>query len=151
MENLTEQKCIVPDWQEMRDGAKYVSPDDCRCQKCYKLHGELMYEIGLGSAFQSVLNYETDWSVRMNGKRWNLDTVVIESDGPITLIIEGIDIDTSAEWRISTKAKNGTVGELWKVIERAYKRAKKQHNDWHRYIEQFDPVGIDTYEVFMGS
>ena len=87
----------------------------------------------------------------MNGKPWNLSTEIIESEGPITLIISGISLETSAEWRISTKAKNGTVGELWKALERAYKRAQKQHKDWHIYIENFYCVGVDTYEVFMGS
>ena len=151
MENLADRKCVATNWQQEFEGAKHVSPDDCQCPKCYKLHGEMMYEIGLASAFQSVLNYQTNWSVRMNGKPWNLGTEVIESEGPIKLIISGISIETSAKWRISTKAKNGTVGELWKALERAYKKAQKQHNDWHIYIERFYPVGVDTYEVFMGS
>ena len=151
MKTITERKCIATNWQQEYEGAEHVSPDDCQCPKCYKLHGEMMYGIGLASAFQSALNYETDWSIRMDGKRWNLETKVIDSDEPLTLLSSGYNSEDFSDWMMKTTAKNGTVGELWKACEKAYKKAHKKHGDWHRYIEKFNCVGPNTYEIFFGS
>ena len=151
METITERKCIATSWQECSDGAEYISRDKCQCPQCYKLHGETMYQIGLTSAFQSSLNYETNWSVRMNSQGWNLETKVIDSDEPLTLLSSGYNSEDFSDWMMKTTAKNGTVGELWKACEKAYKKAHKKHGDWHRYIEQFNCVGPNTYEIFFGS
>tara|TARA_X000000950_G_C13684836_1_gene565481 strand:+ start:158 stop:610 length:453 start_codon:yes stop_codon:yes gene_type:complete len=150
MENLTDRKCVATSWQQEFEGAKHVSTDDCQCPKCYELNGEMMFQIGLACAFQSALNYETTWSVDMDGKRWNLDTKVIDSDEPLTLLSSGWTEDFS-DWKMKITARNGTVGELWKACEKAYKKAHKKYGDWHRYIEQFDNVGPNIYEIGFGS
>ena len=151
METIARQECIATNWQQCNDGAKYISREKCGCQKCFKEHGETMLEIGIAFGLQNALKYETLWSVEMDCKRWTLDTVLIDTDEPLTLISKGFNAEDFSDWMIKTTAKNGTVGELWKAAERAFKKANKNHGDWHRYIEDFDPIGVDTYEIFFGS
>ena len=110
-----------------------------------------MLEIGTAFGIQDALKYETLWSVKMDCKRWNLDTVLIDTDEPLTLISKGFNAEDFSDWTIKTTAKNGTVGELWKAAESAYKKANKEFNDWHCFVESFHPIGVNTYEIFFGS
>ena len=148
---MTDPTCIATDLEQLSEGAQYVSPDDCRCPKCYKLHGDLMYEIGQANAFQSVLNYETNWSVKMDGKRWDLNTKIIDTDEPLKLALSGLRMDCDQRWVVKVTAKNGTVRELWTAVEKAYKTANKKHGDWHIFIEKFIEIDTGLYAVFMGS
>ena len=47
-------------------------------QEEYDKHGNILYEIGKASAFQSVLKTEVQWSVKMFDKNWDLDTGILK-------------------------------------------------------------------------
>tara|TARA_Y100001938_G_C7725162_1_gene251893 strand:+ start:61 stop:459 length:399 start_codon:yes stop_codon:yes gene_type:complete len=111
-------------------------------QKQYDEHGNILYEIGKCSAFQFVLKTQVVWSVKMADEKWNLDTVII-GDGSLKNIsfINSVltdEKDADGDYipqNVITKAKDGTVKEVWLAADRAYKKAKKLYGDWHYFLE----------------
>ena len=110
----------------------------------YENHGNIMYEIGKQSAFQSILKTEVVWSVHLSDKfdNWDLDTVIL-GDGnlkDITFVNKILtdDLDEKGDFVpqiITSKAKNATVKEIWLAAERTYKIAKEEYEDWHKFLE----------------
>jgi len=111
-------------------------------KKEYDGHGNSMYEIGKESAFQSVLKTQVHWSVRMTDDNWDLDTVII-GDGSLknipfinTVLTDDKDSDGNyIRKNVITKAKDGTVKEVWLAADRAYKKARRLYGDWHYFLE----------------
>tara|TARA_R100001594_G_scaffold29750_1_gene55426 strand:+ start:5028 stop:5534 length:507 start_codon:yes stop_codon:yes gene_type:complete len=111
-------------------------------EKEYKRHGDSLYEIGKASAFQSVLKTQVHWSVRMTDDNWDLDTVII-GDGSLknipfinTVLTDDKDSDGNyIRKNVITKAKDGTVKEVWLAADRAYKKARRLYGDWHYFLE----------------
>jgi len=94
------------------------------------------------------LGYAVTWSVDMKAfPDWTLETMIIPTDSPITLISSGIG------WELQVTAKNGTVGELWKAADEAYKKASELYGDWHYFIEKFhpDPTEVNVFHMWFGS
>ena len=110
----------------------------------YENHGNIMYDIGKQSAFQSIMKTEVIWSVNLSEKfkHWDLDTVIL-GDGnlkDITFVNKILtdDLDEKGDFIpqiITSKAKNATVKEIWLAAERTYKIAKEEYEDWHKYLE----------------
>ena len=104
----------------------------------YDKHGNIMYDIGLSHAFKTVLKTDVSWSVQMPKglERWDLDTVII-GDGSLKNIpfVNNILTMNHGQQNIVTRAKNGTVKEVWLAADRAFKKAKKLYGDWHCYLE----------------
>ena len=111
-------------------------------EKEYKRHGDSLYEIGKASAFQSVLKTQVHWSVKMINDNWDLDTVII-GDGslkniPFIKTVLTDDKDSNDHYirkNVISKAKDGTVKEVWLAADRAYKKANKLYGDWHYFLE----------------
>ena len=122
----------------------------------YDKHGNILYEIGKSSAFQSVLKTEVNWSVEMTNDNWNLDTIII-GDGTLKNIpfIKPVYTQLSnGEYGwigVRDIAKNGTVKEVWLASDRAYKKAKKQYGDWHYFLEHVELDKDGTISSFYGS
>jgi len=110
----------------------------------YENHGNIMYEIGKQSAFQSIMKTEVIWSVHLSDKfdNWDLDTVIL-GDGNLKDIVFINKILTNEKDKkgdfvpqiITSKAKDATVKELWLAAERTYKIAKEEYEDWHKFLE----------------
>ena len=108
----------------------------------YKRHGDSLYEIGKASAFQSVLKTQVHWSVKMTDDNWDLDTVII-GDGSLKNIpfINTVltDVDSveghCIRKNVITKAKDGTVREVWLAADRAFRKARRLYGDWHYFLE----------------
>tara|TARA_B100000287_G_scaffold431693_1_gene489446 strand:+ start:734 stop:1180 length:447 start_codon:yes stop_codon:yes gene_type:complete len=108
----------------------------------YKRHGDSLYEIGKASAFQSVLKAQVHWSVRMTDDNWDLDTVII-GDGslkniPFIKTVLTDDEDSNGHYirrNVITKAKDGTVREVWLAADRAFRKARRLYGDWHYFLE----------------
>jgi len=110
----------------------------------YENHGNIMYEIGKQSAFQSIMKTEVIWSVHLSDKfnNWDLDTVIL-GDGNLKDIVFINKILTNEKDKkgnfvpqiITSKAKDATVRELWLAAERTYKIAKEEYEDWHKFLE----------------
>ena len=110
----------------------------------YENHGNIMYEIGKQSAFQSIMKTEVIWSVNLSDKfkHWDLDTVIL-GDGNLKDIVFINKILTNEKDKkgnfipqiITSKAKDATVRELWLAAERTYKIAKEEYEDWHKFLE----------------
>ena len=102
----------------------------------YDKHGNMMYDIGLSHAFKTVLKTDVSWSVQMPLPNWDLDTVII-GDGSLKNIpfVNNILTMNHGQQNIITRAKNGTVKEVWLAADRAYKKAKKLYGDWHHFLE----------------
>ena len=108
----------------------------------YNRHGNSMYEIGKESAFQSVLKTQVMWSVKMTDDNWDLDTVII-GDGSLKNIpfIKTVLTDFDSveghciRKNVITKAKDGTVREVWLAADRAFRKARRLYGDWHYFIE----------------
>ena len=111
-------------------------------EKEYKRHGDSLYEIGKASAFQSVLKTQVHWSVKMINDNWDLDTVII-GDGSLKNIpfIKSFlifDKDENGDFirkHVITKAKDGTVREVWLAADRAFRKARRLYGDWHYFLE----------------
>lgn len=111
-------------------------------EKEYKRHGDSLYKIGKASAFQSVLKTQVHWSVEMTDDSWDLDTVII-GDGSLknipfinTVLTDDKDSDGNyIRKNVITKAKDGTVKEVWLAADRAYKKARRLYGDWHYFLE----------------
>ena len=111
-------------------------------EKEYKRHGDSLYEIGKESAFQSVLKTQVKWSVKMTDDNWDLDTVII-GDGSLKNIpfIKSFlifDKDENGDFirkHVITKAKDGTVKEVWLAADRAFRKARRLYGDWHYFLE----------------
>ena len=122
----------------------------------YDKHGNILYEIGKSSAFQSVLKTEVNWSVDMTDDNWNLDTIII-GDGTLKNIpfIKTVYTQFSnGEYGfigVKDIAKNGTVKEVWLASDRAYKKAKKQYGDWHYFLERVELDKDGSISSFYGS
>ncbi len=122
----------------------------------YDKHGNILYEIGKSSAFQSVLKTEVNWSVEMTDDNWNLDTIII-GDGTLKNIpfIKPVYTQFSnGEYGfigVRDIAKNGTVKEVWLASDRAHKKAKKQYGDWHYFLERVELDKDGTISSFYGS
>ena len=129
-------------------GEKYVSPDKCRCPKCYEEHGEMMYEIGKASAYQDTLGFNTVWSVKMP-ERWDLNTVVVgDAETKLKCVNDMVSL---AGGKVSVTAKNGTVREIWKAAERAYKKANEKYGDWHYFLECVEVDSKGVVHFWYGS
>ena len=123
----------------------------------YENHGNIMYDIGKQSAFQSIMKTEVIWSVNLSDKfkHWDLDTVIL-GDGnlkDITFVNEILtdDLDEKGDFVpqiITSKAKNATVKEVWLAAERTYKIAKEEYEDWHKYLERVILYNGVIYSVF---
>ena len=110
----------------------------------YENHGNIMYDIGKQSAFQSIMKTEVIWSVNLSDKfkHWDLDTVIL-GDGNLKDILFINKILTNEKDKkgnfvpqiITSKAKDATVRELWLAAERTYKIAKEEYEDWHKFLE----------------
>jgi len=104
----------------------------------YENHGNIMYEIGKQSAFQSIMKTEVVWSVHLSDKfdNWDLDTVIL-GDGNLKDItfVNKILTNDFDEQIITSKAKDATVKEIWLAAERTYKIAKEEYEDWHKFLE----------------
>jgi len=110
----------------------------------YENHGNIMYEIGKTSAFQSIMKTEVVWSVHLSDKfdNWHLDTVIL-GDGNLKDIVFINKILTNEKDKkgnfvpqiITSKAKDATVREIWLAAERTYKIAKEEYEDWHKFLE----------------
>ena len=82
------------------------------------------------------------WSVKMTDDNWDLDTVII-GDGSLKNIpfIKSFlifDKDENGDFirkHVITKAKDGTVKEVWLAADRAFRKAKKLYGDWHYFLE----------------
>tara|TARA_Y100000015_G_scaffold39190_1_gene42797 strand:+ start:620 stop:1042 length:423 start_codon:yes stop_codon:yes gene_type:complete len=129
-------------------GEKYVSPDKCRCPKCYEENGDMMYEIGKASAYQDTLGFTTVWSVTMPD-RWDLNTVVV-GDAETKLKCVN-DMVSFTGGKVSVTAKNGTVREIWKAAERAYKKANEKYGDWHYFLECVEVDAKGVVHFWYGS
>ena len=122
----------------------------------YDKHGNILYEIGKSSAFQSVLKTEVNWSVKMTDENWNLDTIII-GDGTLKDIIFIKPVYTklsNGEYGflgVRDIAKNGTVKEVWLASDRAFKKAKKQYGDWHYFLEMVELDKDGDITSFYGS
>ena len=122
----------------------------------YDKNGDILYEIGKSSAFQSVLKTEVNWSVEMTDDNWNLDTIII-GDGTlknITFIKPVYTQFSNGEYgfvAVKSIAKNGTVKEVWLASDRAYKKAKKEYGDWHYFLERVELDKDGTISSFYGS
>jgi len=122
----------------------------------YDKHGNILYEIGKSSAFQSVLKTEVNWSVKMTDENWNLDTIII-GDGTLKDIIFIKPVYTklsNGEYGflgVRDIAKNGTVKEVWLASDRAFKKAKKQYGDWHYFLEMVELDKDGDINSFYGS
>ena len=125
-------------------------------QEEYDKHGNILYEIGKASAFQSVLKTEVRWSVKMSDENWDLDTIII-GDGTlknITFIKPVYTQFSNGEYgfvAVKSIAKNGTVREVWLASDRAFKKAKKQYGDWHYFLEQVELDKDGDITSFYGS
>ena len=103
------------------------------------------YRQGKASVFQSVLKTQVDWSVRMTDFNWDLDTVII-GDGslkniPFINTVLTDDKDSDGKYirkNVITKAKDGTVREVWLAADRAYKKARRLYGDWHYFLERVE-------------
>ena len=123
----------------------------------YENHGNIMYDIGKQSAFQSIMKTEVIWSVNLSDKfkHWDLDTVIL-GDGnlkDITFVNKILtdDLDEKGDFVpqiITSKAKNATVKEIWLAAERTYKIAKEEYEDWHRNLEIVKLHDGVIYSVF---
>ena len=123
----------------------------------YENHGNIMYDIGKQSAFQSIMKTEVIWSVNLSDKfkHWDLDTVIL-GDGnlkDITFVNKILtdDLDEKGDFVpqiITSKAKNATVKEVWLAAERTYKIAKEEYEDWHKYLERVILYNGVIYSVF---
>ena len=122
----------------------------------YDKHGNILYEIGKSSAFQSVLKTEVNWSVKMTDENWDLDTIII-GDGTLKDIIFIKPVYTklsNGEYGflgVRDIAKNGTVKEVWLASDRAFKKAKKQYGDWHYFLEMVELDKDGDINSFYGS
>ena len=123
----------------------------------YENHGNIMYDIGKASAFQSILKTEVIWSVNLLDKlrHWDLDTVILGDgnlkDIPFVNEILTDDLDENGDFVpqiITSKAKNATVKEVWLAAERTYKIAKEEYEDWHKYLERVILYNGVIYSVF---
>ena len=125
-------------------------------QEEYDKHGNILYEIGKASAFQSVLKTEVQWSVKMSDENWDLDTIII-GDGTlknITFIKPVYTQFSNGKYgfvAVKSIAKNGTVREVWLASDRAFKKAKKQYGDWHYFLEQVELDKDGDITSFYGS
>ena len=123
----------------------------------YENHGNIMYDIGKQSAFQSIMKTEVIWSVNLSDKfkHWDLDTVILGDgnlkDIPFVNEILTDDLDENGDFVpqiITSKAKNATVKEVWLAAERTYKIAKEEYEDWHKYLERVILYNGVIYSVF---
>lgn len=98
--------------------------------------------------YEEQLGHDVTWSVDMQAfPDWTLETMIIPSISPLKLISSGIG------WQLQVTAKNGTVRELWKAADEAYKKASKSYGDWHYFIEKFhpDPTDANVFHMWFGS
>ena len=110
----------------------------------YENHGNIMYDIGKQSAFQSIMKTEVIWSVNLSDKfkHWDLDTIIL-GDANLKDIVFVNKILTNEKDKkgnfipqiITSKAKDATVREIWLAAERTYKIAKEEYEDWHQFLE----------------
>ena len=110
----------------------------------YEKHGNVMYDIGKASAFQSIMKTEVIWSVNLSDKfkHWDLDTIIL-GDANLKDIVFVNKILTNEKDKkgnfipqiITSKAKDATVREIWLAAERTYKIAKEEYEDWHQFLE----------------
>jgi len=110
----------------------------------YEKHGNVMYDIGKASAFQSIMKTEVIWSVNLSDKfkHWDLDTIIL-GDANLKDIVFVNKILTNEKDKkgnfipqiITSKAKDATVREIWLAAEKTYKIAKEEYGDWHKYLE----------------
>ena len=110
----------------------------------YENHGNIMYDIGKQSAFQSIMKTEVIWSVNLSDKfkHWDLDTIIL-GDANLKDIVFVNKILTNEKDKkgnfipqiITSKAKDATVREIWLAAEKTYKIAKEEYGDWHKYLE----------------
>lgn len=129
-------------------GENYVSRDECRCPKCYDANGDMMFSIGKSSAYQEMLGFVTHWSLDMP-KHWDLDTVVVgDSETKLKCVNDMVSFTGG---KVSVTAKNGTVRELWKAAERAYKKAREKYGDWHYFLESVDVDSKGVVHFWYGS
>ena len=69
-------------------------------------------------------------------ERWDLDTVIIGDGSLKNIPFVNIILNMNhGQENIVTRAKNGTVKEVWLAADRAYKKAKKLYGDWHYFLE----------------
>ena len=117
----------------------------------YDKHGNMMYDIGLSHAFKTVLKTDVSWSVQMPKglERWDLDTVII-GDGSLKNIpfVNNILTMNHGQQNIVTRAKNGTVKEVWLAADRAYKKAKKLYGDCNYFLEIVELKNCVIYSFY---
>lgn len=112
--------------------------------------------------YQEHLGLEVIWCVDMKAfPDWTLETFIIPSKSELTMISTGIQTYSTyssvnmlpqedwSDWKVTVKAKNGTVRELWKAANESYKKASELYYDWHRYIEVFEPHRTEPNIFYM--
>tara|TARA_B100000902_G_scaffold190329_1_gene181970 strand:- start:808 stop:1254 length:447 start_codon:yes stop_codon:yes gene_type:complete len=123
------------------------------------------FESGRLNVFADLLKIKyTDWSVHsVNNKEWKLDykninhPLDINVDKPLKIIYNyhWYEYDESTKELESFnkdlygKAKNNTIGEVWKGIEKLYIKYGLEYTD-HRFIESIDIEG-DVLKFYTGS
>lgn len=126
----------------------YVSRDECRCPKCWEENEDMMFNMGKSFAYREMLGFDTHWSLDMP-KRWDLDTVVVgDSETKLKCVN---DMASFTGGKVSVTAKNGTVREIWKAAERAYKKACEKYGDWHYFLESVDVDDKGVVHFWYGS
>ena len=131
-----------------KQGEKYVDNDECRCTKCYERNADLMYDMGKASGYQDAFGFDTVWSVKMPDG-WGLDTVVVGDSGTKLKCVN--DNVSFAGGKVSVTAKNGTVREIWKAADRAFKKAREKHGDWHYFLENVELDAEGVVHFWYGS
>jgi len=107
-------------------------------EKEYKEYGDNLFNIGKVQAFQSVLKTDVIWSVDMPNEDWNLDTVIIGDGSLKNITFKNPLVSHMNDIDITTRAKDGTVKEIWLAADRAFKKAKKLCDDWHCFLEEVE-------------
>ena len=113
---------------------KIIQDSECRCEKCYKEHGEGLYKIGKRDALRKVLKTEIQWSVGQIDKdfpEWTLETIIV-GDGTLENIkfVNRVLDDNSDYQDVITFAKDGTVKSIWLAADENFKKAQKQVTDY---------------------
>ena len=105
---------------------------------------------------QNQLGYVSRWSIgknlRMEDKviddtQWVIKYNVYTKDSTVDELLS----QTAKESTFTSIAKNGSVAELYRAAEQVIKAAMETEDDWHIYIEGFNPQPDGSLLLVTGS
>ena len=102
---------------------------------------------------KNKLGFETCWSIHdANYSIVNLDDKVVAEERDMYKIILNLrNYSTGQMCTFTSFSATNTVEGFWKAAESVFQQAKRALDDWHIYIEGFQPLGDGTYELHTGS